>query len=277
MQDAHGWWKVTAATVLLSAVFAAGSAPALAQGEAEVALETANKLAAKGKLGQAVPYYKKVIELAPQAHPLAYFNLAEVQKVRGNCDEALLMFQLYASLQNTKEAREEVGPGVAKCKGEDLPRLAIKASAGQPAKVRINGILASVDGVFGPAPLPPGEYVVELEAVDHHPVSEKITLDADGATLEKTLEKMLFSGKILVESSVPGARVRIYEGPNDKTKVLFDLRAPMKAGVEVPEGRHFVEVTANGYDRWIRNVSVGRDDLSVVRVSLTKSKPPELK
>ena len=277
MHDAARRLRVIAVTVCIALGLTAGAAPALAQDEAAVAFDTANKLAAKGKLSEAVPYYKKVLELAPQAHPLAYFNLAEVQKVRGKCDEALLMFQLYASLRSTSEARDEVRPGVAKCKGERLPKLGIKASAEQPAKVRINGFLASVDGVFGPAPLPPGEYVVEIEAVDHHPVSEKITLDADGATLEKTLEKMLFSGKILVESSVSGARIRIFEGPNDKTKVLFDLRAPMHEGVEVPEGRHFVEVTAIGCDRWIRNVAVGRDDLSVVRVSLSKSRPPELK
>jgi len=46
--------------------------------------------------------------------------------------------------------------------------------------------------------------------------------------------------------------------------------------IEVLEGRHFVEVTQDGFDRWIRNVSVRRDDTSEVKVSLTPSRPDEL-
>lgn len=251
-------------------------ATAGAQDEASEALETANGLASKGKLAEAVPYYKKSLELDPTGHPLAYLNLAEVQKVRGNCREAVLMYQLYAGIRDTEEARKEADAGVKRCKGDGWPKLEVRTTTDLGAKVKINGFVAGTDGKFGPASLPPGDYLVQVEAIDHHPSSQSVRLDAEDAKLEVSLEKMTFKGKILVQTAVPGARIRIFEGPSDKTKQLYDMRSPMKEGVEVMEGRHFVEVTANGYDRWIRNVSVGRDDVAVVKVELSREKPPEL-
>ena len=44
-----------------------------------------------------------------------------------------------------------------------------------------------------------------------------------------------------------------------------------------PVGRHFVEVTAEGYNRWIRNVEVGRDVDLVVDVELRRSLPEEIR
>jgi tetratricopeptide (TPR) repeat protein len=253
------------------AALTALSAGAAAQMEqADAALKQANKLASSGKLSKAVPKYREALQADPGGHPLGYYNLAEVYRALGECEDAVFMFQLYASVRQTEAARKEADAGIQKCKGTEFPTLAVKAQPSEDARVMINGFLASY-GDFGPAALPPGSYEVEVTAIDHESFKQTVELGEEGVALDVELEKLTFYGKVRVEANVEGARVRVFAGPSDKTAKVHEVRTPMKDGVKVEEGRHFIELTAKGYNRWIRNVSVLRDDETVVRVEMSRS------
>lgn len=239
------------------------------------AAERANELASQGKLDDAIDYYEKAIRLDGVNHELAYYNLAEVQKVRGNCRAAVVMFQLYASMVSSPGAKKEAEAGIKGCNTKGWPTLELKSKPGG-AEIRIDGMLAAMDGTFGPAVIPPGSYEVEFRAQDHHPRVRTVAVAADPVKVEQELKKMTFFGTITVKVDTPGARVRVFEGPSDKTETLFDGRTPMREGVKAREGRHFVEVTKDGYNRWIRNVTVGRDVNTEVEVALKRSLPPEI-
>lgn len=244
--------------------------------QAADAVARANSLASEGKFADAIGYYENAIKLDGANHELAYYNLAEVQKVRGNCRAAVLMFQLYASLVGTPNARQEADTGIKGCNTKGWPTLALKVEPGTGAEIFIDEMLAAPTGTFGPVIVPPGSYEVRFAAEDHHPQTEMVTVEAEPVAVTKTLKKMTFFGTITVKVDLEGARVRVFEGPSDKTAELFAGPSPMKEPVRVREGRHFVEVTKDGYRRWIRNVNVGRDVDTEVDVELTRSLPPEI-
>ncbi len=252
---------------------AAGPDPTVAALDAAT---RANELASRGRYADAVPYYQKAIRLDGRNHELAYFNLAEVQKARGNCRAAVLMFQLYASMVASPEARAEANAAMKGCPVEKWPTLELKVEPSHAGEILIDGVLAAPGGTFGPLRVPPGSYEVTFQAADHHPELETIEVKAEPVSVTRTLKKMTFFGTIVVNVDTEGAQVRIFEGPSDETKELFKGLVPMKKPVKAREGRHFVEVTCDGYDRWIRNVSVGRDLESVVDVTLRRSLPPEI-
>ena len=241
------------------------------------ALNRANELASKGKYNDAVGYYEKAIKLDGVNNELAYYNLAEVQKVRGNCRAAVLTFELYAALVGTPESRKEVDKAIKGCKKSAWTTLELKADPVAGAEIYINDMLASPTGVFGPVVVPPGTYEVRFEAADHHPEQRTVEVKAEPVTMTQALKKMTFFGTVTVKVDVPDARIRVFEGPTDKSEALFDGKAPLEKGVKAREGRHFVEVTAKGYKRWIRNVTVGRDVDTEVKVSLTRELPPEIR
>lgn len=252
--------------------------PAIRKANAEIELEKANKLASRGKLADAIPHYKRAIVLDPLGQRLAYYNLAEVQKVAGNCEDAVPYYHFYERLSGTEAAAAEVAASLKGCKTEGWPKLHVKLRPKVDGTVYINGVMASPDGEFGPVAMPAGEYSIELQAVDHHPQSRTVKLLTDDATLDVQLEKMTFFGtiRVNVEPAKANATIKIYKGPSDATDLVTDTSEPMEEPVKVHEGRHFIEVTADGYNRWIRNVTVGRDDKAVVNVALTRSKPKEL-
>ena len=252
--------------------------PAIRKANAGIELEKANKLASRGRLAQAVPHYEKAIRLDPIGRQLAYYNVAEVLRAQEKCDKAVPYFQYYAHVTATEDARAEANKGIEACKANEWPKLKVTVEPKVDASITINGILASPNGDFGPAAMPEGEYRLKLEAVDHHPQNRTVKLRGEDATVEVKLEKMTFFGTVRVNVQPPKAEaeIRIFEGPSDETDVIATAKSPMAEAVKVREGRHFVEVTAPGYERWIRNVNVGRDDEVVVDVNLTRSKPKEL-
>ncbi len=262
---------VVVALAISSVAVSASAQPEVA----DAALRQANEHAAAGKLSAAIPKYEEALEADPGANPLAYYNLGEVYRASGDCKNAVRMFQFYASVAGTESARKDADKGIKQCGGADFPTLAVQV-APDDARVTINGFLVS-NGSLSPTALPRGKYVVEVEATDHEPFRQTIQLRTDDQSLDVELTELTFHGKIRVETDVEGAKVRIFAGPSDDTKLLRETTTPMKEGVKVEEGRHFVEVTADGYERWIRNVSVIRDDETVVSVKLTRSIPEEIR
>lgn len=248
-----------------------------AAADAAEAVAKGNELASRGSYADAVPYYEKALRLDPLGNLLAYFNLAQVQKARGNCPSAVLLVQMYATVAGTEEARKEADATVKDCKAQDWPTLALKVDAKTPGTLHIDGILAASDGTFGPLAVPPNRtYEVRFEATDHHSATQEVAVKLAPVTATQTLKPMTFFGLIVVSVDVEGARVRVFEGPSDQTPVLFEGQSPVKEGIKVREGRHFVEVTREGYERWIRNVSVGRDGEVAVEVKMRRSLPTEI-
>ena len=241
------------------------------------ALEKANKLASRGAYADAIPYYQKALRLDGINQPLAYYNLAEVQKVRGNCPAAVIAFQLYASVSGSDEARKEADAGMKGCNAAKWTTLELQVDGLSNGEVFIDGVMAAPDGHFGPLLMPRREYEVLFRAADHHEESKTVTLGAEPVVVKQKLRKMTFFGTVVVNSPVPGARIRIFEGPSDQTEVLLDTKAPMKKPLKLREGRHFIEVTAKDHNRWIRNVTIGRDFETKVDANLQRSIPEEIR
>lgn len=241
--------------------------------EAYEQLQQANKLASAGAISRSIPVFKKAIELAPGQIPQAYFNLAEVYRARGSCEDAALPYRAYAVYAGTSEAQKEVARAMRRCNTTGWQTLTLQ--------LKPEGARAKIAGYLWPAKkqvtvlLPRGEYKIAVEAVDHHPDEFTIELADEDVTRSVELEKMKFKGKIQVNAP-EGSRIRIFAGPSDKTEIVADEAKPGEA-VEVSEGRHFVEVTRDGFERWIRNVSVKRDETSEVKVAMTPLKPSEIR
>ncbi len=265
--------QMVALVGFLSVVVFSPALSAQSVDEAFEQLEKANRLASAGAISRSIPHYKKAIELAPGQIPQAYFNLAEVYRAKGSCNDAVIPYRAYAAYSETPNAKQEVEKALRACNTSSWKTLTLRLEP--------EGARAKIGGYLWPARdqvklrLPQGAYKIEVQAVDHHPQNLEVELGEDDVSRAVSLEKMKFKGKIVVEAP-EGAKIRIFAGPSDKTDVVVDGATPGKA-VEILEGRHFVEVTQEGFDRWIRNVSVRRDDTSTVRVRLTPSKPTELR
>jgi tetratricopeptide (TPR) repeat protein len=254
-------------------------APAFAQNaEAYDAISEANDLARRGAITRSIPYYEKGLKLAPLGYTLAYFNLAEVWRAKGRTSQAAFFYTLYlrhgsdeATLKQAKQALEEL-------RSDSWGRLTVTGTPIEESTIRIDGFLLAMDEDVVELELPAGEYTIEVTATDHIASTEKVEIESgELAAVTYGLEAMTFYGTLLVNVEVEGAKVKIYAGPSDTTRVVHETKAPMKEPVTLEEGKHFVEITSPDHKRWIRNVVVGRDSESVIDATLTRALPPEIR
>ncbi len=247
-------------------------------GQAEEAYEEllkANKYASRGAISRSIKHYEKVLELSPQTYPLAYFNLAEVYRAKGECEKAVMLYGLFAQIVADEGEKKEAKKAQQACSKE----LKTVTVSGKPeaTTIKLNGYFWVSDQLPQPIQLMTGRYKLSFEAVDHLPDEQTIDVSDADLPVSFDLKKQTFFGEIIVgDIGIKGAKVRVFEGPSDKTKVLHEGELPMKEAIKVKEGKHFVEVVAPEHNRWIRNVTVGRDEKSEVKPKLTRSRPSEL-
>lgn len=242
----------------------------------------ANRLASAGAVTRSIPHYEKVLKAAPAQYPQAHFNLAEVYRFKDNCRKAVLLYNAYMAFEKGEQNRADAKKGIAKCTaGKKTGTLSVELAEKSDSKVLVDGYILGQNGGFEEATLLPGEYAVQARAKDHLPTTEKVAVAADEAA-EKSfdLEKKLFYGTVKVDVSQKGATIKLEPKKLDSPKAqdeVISLTSPMEKPKKLATGKYFLEVTKDGYDRWIRNIYIKRDDQTSVQVEMSKALPAAIR
>lgn len=243
-------------------------------------LTQANKYAGAGAYSRAIPYYERALEGDPINYVVAHFNLAEVYRAKRQCKKAGFHYQAYLSLGKDAETRKLAQQGSKQCGSDSWPKLNVKVRPeGSGAELRVNGFVFAQGSNIVDLALPAGDYKVEATLNDHHPASVDVPLGKDAEPVTLTLKKMTFYGSMTITVDQPGAAVSITAKQLDHPEMQAEdqaLLSPIKDSIKLPTGKYFIEVKKDGFDRWIRNVQVGRDADSSVQIRLTKSLPAEI-
>jgi hypothetical protein len=264
------------------------AAPALAEDDADskinpsVELARANKLASAGAVTRSIPHYEKVIEAAPEQYNQAHFNLAEVYRFKKECSKAVLLYNAYMSFEKEDTNRADARKGIAACtNGQKTGTLSVAVSPEADSQVRVDGYVLSRGGGVDKIALFPGDYTVEVQATDHKSKTDKITIE-EGADASRSveLEKKLFYGTLRIEVDQKDATIKIEPKDLDSPKAKSEsvtMTSPLEKPPELATGKYFIEVTKPGFERWIRNVQIERDQEADVQVRLTGALPEAIR
>ncbi len=242
----------------------------------------ANRLASAGAITRSIPHYQKVLEAEPDRYPQAYFNLAEVYRFKKECGKAVVLYNAYMGVEKTVGNVADAKKGIAQCTaGKKTGTLTLSAEPKDKVQVTIDGYVISRGGDIPKLTLLPGEYTVAATAKEHLPQSDKLTVKA-GADVKHafTLEKKLFYGQLAIDVDQKGATIKIEAKKLDSPRAASDaitLTSPMAKPKKLATGKYFIEVTKPDYNRWIRNVSVHRDDTTQVDVNMSHALPKAIR
>ena len=272
---------------------AAWSSSASAQGKSKAAAQEAapqvnvyqefnkaNRFVSLGGLTRAIPHYEIVLRTEPLAYSIAHYNLAEVYRAKKQCDKAVFHYQAYILIGNDDEAIKLSRQAIRDCSKADWPTLAIRSNV-DSAKLTINGFMLTQNGTLDAITLAPGSYEIELGADEWIAQTQTIQLTTnqkEQASFE--LEKKTFHGTAKLRVDKPGAQIRITARKLDKSTLqqgALTLTSPINDPIKLPTGQYEVEVTLNDHERWLRYITVRRDQETTVDVTLTRSLPAEIR
>ena len=241
------------------------------------------RLANLGGYTKAIPFFERALMASPVQYAVVHYNLGEIYRAKGNCPVALMHYQIFlrkeaqeeVALKRARSAMRQCGPTLA-----DMPSLAVEVA--QPeALVRLDRWQLPASATKTPLKLPAGTYTVTVELAGHIPQTRTITLGREAARVEAfDLERQTLFGSLKVSVDVPKATINLVPKTLDKPGSEVSMPEPqvLKAGgAKLPTGKYFLEVTAPGYTRWIRNVYITRENETKVDVLLLKALPPELR
>jgi outer membrane receptor for ferrienterochelin and colicins len=126
--------------------------------------------------------------------------------------------------------------------------------------------VAPPDAASTPATLslPPGRHAIEVRAPGHHPLRRLIEIGPrEEQVIDAALEPLRAPSGTVALAGPAGARVRI----DGETYGVLPLVGNLEAG------RHRVEVLADGYEVWSRQIDVARDGHTFVEVELVEREP----
>ncbi len=202
----------------------------------------------------ALKYLKKAMKLSNQPMADDHFNLVLVAGRLNQCSDVLIHTQAFARLApKDKEGITELNVIVDKCLDgrTDIATLHIDGIQ-KDAKVTINGILMST-GPLESTRLLPGTYDLNFVLSEHVSQSQKVVLGKSASeTLTIVLDKITYYGTLNVITNPAGVQISIDGVSKGQT--------PLEA-MKLAVGKHFVELSLPGYDRFIRNVHISRDQV----------------
>ncbi len=278
--------------VLAALLLIASSAPAIAGEEAEKKGEKetekinaswefarANRLASAGAITRSIPHYEKVLEAAPEKFPQAHFNLAEVYRFKEECRKAVLLYNAYLTFEQDEDNRADAKKGIEQCKAgaAKTGTLTVDVEPKSDGRVIVDGYILGHNAGFDEAELLVGEYTVEARATDHVSQTEKVEIqDGKEAKFDFELDKKLFHGTLSVDVSEKGATIKLEPKELDSpraSKEAITVESPLEKPKKLATGKYFLEVTKPGYDRWIRNIYIKRDEETSVQIKLSRALP----
>ncbi len=240
----------------------------------------ANKYVSYGSYKRAIPHYQRALEAEPQTYNIAHYNLGEIYRAQKNCIKSVFHYRAYLGTGTDPEALELSEKSIKECDTSTWPTLTVSTNT-PDASVRINGFTFAQTGGLDAIKLGPGDYEIEVEAPEYIPQSRDVSLESNKPSVQDfKLEKQTFYGTTMVMVDQPGASMKLIPKKLDKPELSQGetvLTAPMKEAEKLPTGKYLLEITLEGYDRWIRHIYIARDQNVDVNVTLTKSIPVELR
>lgn len=242
----------------------------------------ANQLATAGGFTRAIPHYENALKAAPERFTQAYYNLAEMHRLKKQCDKSVLLYSVYLHRESDEDNLEDARKARAEClQGKDTGTLSIKLEPTGLTELRINGYLVDTDSGAQQLKLLPGEYSLQASAPEYITQETTITVEAD-KEVERVLalEKMLFHGTLKLNISQENAAIKIQPKTLDSKRAdarPHEFNSPMEDPLKLGTGTYFIEVTSPGHKRWIRNVNITRDNLSEIDIQLTPQLPEAIR
>lgn len=240
----------------------------------------ANKYVSYGSYKRAIPHYEHALEVEPQTYNIAHYNLGEIYRAKKNCIKAVFHYRAYLGTGNDDEALDLSRKSIKECDTSSWPTLTVTTNTPE-ARIIINGFTFSQNGGLEGVKFGPGEYELTIEAPEYITQLRDLKLESGKSSTEDfKLEKQTFFGTTKVMVNVPGAKLKLIPKNLDKPEMSqgeMTLDTPLKDPVKLPTGKYLLEVTLDGYDRWIRHIYIARDQNVDVNVTLTKSLPMELR
>jgi hypothetical protein len=226
-------------------------------------LRKADKASRRGKYNIALDHLQQALKLTPIPDINDHYNIIVLAAALKRCTEVVLHAHAFELLAKDDPGFEEVTTHRDACLGEEAKTGQISVfDIPEKARVLLNGVLVG-DGELSRTSLIVGTYKLEVKALEYKRHREKIVLkENEHEKRSITLIKRTYFGMLVIRTIPPGASIRI-EGKANGTSPL----GPIK----LTTGKHFVELRLDGYDRFIRNVKIQRDQTTDFEANLEKA------
>lgn len=273
--------SATAASTLLLAGALAASATAAAappKGAAAKAAKDAGEAGERfyelgvrytrsGKYERALEMFRKALPARRHGSDI-YYNLVAVAEPlkRWNLVNLYALGFLYHE-PDTKDAKVIAGKRAkavraARRAGAKAPSSVHLAIQPADAEVWVNGVPVGHTGK-ATVPLLPGRYTFHVELEDYIPWDKEVDVPGvDPVEVTGQVQRMKLYGALKVETSPP-----------DGVEVFVDERSVGKTPLEPVKllvGRHLIRFALPGWDRWVRYVTIERDQTFELRPTLEK-------
>jgi len=208
------------------------------------------RLAGRGDYKGAAAQFEKAAILAP-TDANVFFNLGQIYE-QSNPARCILRYNRFLQLEGDSADAPTARAAITACTNKLKNAGAIHITDLVPPA---NIIL--IDGVAvteGPSVLPmaPGEYTVHVDALDHDPFDQKITITS-GQTTQVAIKLVAQAtyGTLAIKVNRPGATITIDGQPHGI--------APLSAPLRMTTGKHLVVIEAAGFHKWQRNVTIEKE------------------
>ena len=194
------------------------------------------------------------------AEPDDHYNLIQLAKARKSCPDVLLHVQIYLAQSAEDPEEKDLRRQMKRCMPPSKKRATLTVTAKpKEAHLWLDGV--PIGALVGkPITLRAGKHRIRAEATDFIDGSEEVGLEGRAEkSLEVVLEKMTFYGTLEVKTEPPGATV-IVDGK--------ELGVTPLAPATLTEGKHNIKLSKEGYDLFVRNVSLGRNEAYLFETKL---------
>jgi len=208
------------------------------------------RLANRGDYKGAAAQFEKAAVLAPTEANI-FFNLGQIYE-QTNPGRCVLRYNRFLQLDPAATEAPAVRAAITACTNKIAKAGAIHITDLVPP-----ANIVFIDGVAvteGPSVLPmaPGEYTVHVDAMDHDPFDQKITIKTGETTaVAIKLVAQATYGTLTIKVNRPGATITIDGQPHGV--------APLSVPLRMTTGKHLVVIEAAGFHKWQRNVTIEKE------------------
>ena len=232
--------------------------------------QKANKYAKAGNYKKALSLYMDSLSYNPK-NGNALFNASSIATALKDSKKASLLLTSFIAV-------EPAGPDTPsmQAKLDKIMKSLGKYSGTVKVTLEPENAQVLIDGLYmGTAPIeelqiPAGSYDLKATYVDYHDFSKELKVEANEETIvAEKMKKIIFYGTFILKCQ-----------PKDGVKVFADgvqvATTPMEKPIELEADRKvFIELKKPGYDKWIRNVILMRNELYTLNATLEASATKE--
>ena len=256
---------------LTTTILAVPARSALAQDERDPATlqqitklkEEASKLFRRNNPKEALTKFQQVLELQYQPDDELLFNMAFIAWDLKLCREFVLYSTGFLYMAPGDKQAGELKSKRARClKRAGSAKLAIESVRPKTVEVRVSNVVVGRTPVYE-LQFVPGDYQIIARDELYHNYNETETLDPNIESRHRiNMRKRQYKGHIEVTTDPPEAVVYL-----DEVKVG---PAPYKRK-ELPTRRYLVRIEKEGWDRWVRYISIDKGQTTQVPATLEKT------